>query len=80
MRNSIHVDPARRDIGRHEHADGARLKILQSAKPLILRAIRMDRSRFDSTALEPACNAVGTVFSASKDKDRVELRIDQQME
>ena len=79
MRNSIHVDSARRDIRRHEHPHDSGFEILQSAEPLILRAVRMDRSRLDSAALEPARDAVGAVFRASKDEDRVELRIGQQM-
>ena len=54
MRDPIHIDAARGDVGRHEHPDGAGFEILQCAEPLILRTIGMDRSRLDSAALQTA--------------------------
>ena len=54
MRDPIDIDAARGDIGRDQHAHRARLEIFQSAQPLILRTIRMDRAGLDSAALEPA--------------------------
>ena len=51
MRNPIHVDPACRNVGSHEDANRSGFEILQSAEPLILRAVRMDRSRLDPATL-----------------------------
>ena len=75
MGDPVHVDPARRDVRSNQHADDPRFEILQRAKALILRTVRMDGSRFNPGALEPARNAVSAVLGAGKDKDRVELRI-----
>lgn len=79
MRNSIDVDSAGCDISRHQHAHSSGFEVLQSTESLILRAVRMDRSRFDSTAFEAACNAVGAVLGAGENKNGVELRIGQEM-
>ena len=80
MRNSVHVDPARRDVCGHEHPNGPGFEILQSAEPLILRAVGMDRSRLDSAALEPARDPIGAALRPGKNEDRVELRVGEQME
>ncbi len=79
MRNSIDIDSARCNIGRHQHPHGARFEILQRSEPLILRTVRMDRSRLDSACFEPTRDAVGAMFRAGKDKNGIELRIGQQM-
>src|SRR6202011_2963334 len=52
MRDSIHVNATRGDIGGDKDTDGAGLEILQRAEPLVLRTIRMNGTRFDSTAFQ----------------------------
>ena len=39
MRDAVHIDPAGGDVGRDQHAHGARLEIFQGAQALVLRAI-----------------------------------------
>jgi len=39
MRNTVHINPARRDVRRHQHAYRTGLEILQRFEPLILRAV-----------------------------------------
>ena len=57
VRNPIHVDAARGNVGRDQNADGAGLEILQRAQPLILRSIRMDRARRDLSSLRAILSA-----------------------
>ncbi len=73
VRNPVHIDPARSDIGRHQHPHRARLEVFQSAQSLILRAVGMDRPRLDSAALEPPSHPISTVLCPGKNKDCVKL-------
>src|SRR5438105_308974 len=79
VRNPIHIDAARRDVGGDEDTDGAGFEILQRTEPLVLRAIGMDRSRFSSTAFETASDLVGATLSPANNEHSVELRIAQEM-
>ena len=45
VRNAVHVDAARGDVGGHEHPHGAGLELRERAQPLVLRAVGMQRSR-----------------------------------
>ena len=80
MRDSIHVNATRGDVGRDEDTDGAGLEILQRAEPLVLRTIGMNGARFDSTAFQTARDPVGSVFCARENQHGVELRVSQKME
>ena len=80
VRNSVHVDPARGNVGRDQNADRARFEIFQRAEPLVLRAIRMDRARLDAAAFETARDPVGAVLRAGENEDGIELRIAEEME
>ncbi len=73
MRDPIHIDAARGNVGGDEHTDGARFEILQRTEPLVLRAIGMDRSRFDSAAFQTASDLVGAVLGPGENKNSVEL-------
>jgi hypothetical protein len=77
MGDPIHIDAAGGDIGGDEHPHGARFEILQRAEPLVLRAIRMDGSRFNSAALQPTRNSVRSMLGPRKHQDRVEGGIAQ---
>src|SRR3954465_5865631 len=79
MRNSVNIDASRSNVSGHQHPHRPRLEILQRAQSLILRTIRVNRSRPDPALFETAGNAIGAVFGAGKNKDGVELRIGQQM-
>ena len=73
MRDPIHIDAAGGDVGGDEDTDGARFEILQRTEPLVLRAIGMDGSRFDSAAFETASDLVGAALGPGKNKNSVEL-------
>ena len=79
MRDPIHIDAAGGDVGSDEDADGARFEILQRTEPLVLRAIGMDGSRFDSAVFETASDLVGAALGPGKNKNSVELLIAQEM-
>ena len=79
VRDPIHIDTARGDVGGDEDTDGAGFEILQRAEPLVLRAIGMDGSRFNSTAFETARDLVGATLSPGKNENSVELLIAQEM-
>jgi len=79
VRDPIHIDAARGDVGGDEDTDGAGFEILQCAEPLVLRAIGMDGSRFNSTAFETASDLVGATLSPGKNENSVELLIAQEM-
>ena len=75
MRDPIHIDAAGGDVGGHEDTDGARFKILQRTKPLVLRAIGMDGSGFDSAAFQTARDLIGAVLGPGEHQNRVEFWI-----
>src|SRR5262245_43747405 len=79
MRDPIHINAARGDVGGNEDADGARFEILQCTEPLVLRAIGMDGSRSDSAAFEATSDFISTMFGPDKNKNSVELLIAQEM-
>src|SRR6267143_4379440 len=79
VRDPIHIDAARGDVGGDEDTDGAGFEILQRAEPLVLRAIGMNRSRFNSAAFETASDLVGATLSPGKNENSVELLIAQEM-
>ena len=79
MRDPIHIDAARSDVGGDEDTDRAGFEILQRAEPLVLRAIGMDRARFDSAAFETASDLVGAALGPGENKNSVELLIAQEM-
>ena len=79
MRDPIHIDAAGGDVGGDEHPHRARLEIFQSAQPLILGTIGMDRAGFDSAALQPSRDSVRSMFGPRNNQDRVEVAIAQQM-
>ena len=80
VRNAVHVDAARGDVGRDEHAHRAGFEILQGAQSLVLRAIGVNRSRLDARAFESARDAIGAVFRPRENEHGIELRIAQQMQ
>ena len=51
MRDPIHIDAARGDVGGDEDTDRTGFEILQRTEPLVLRTIGMDRARLNSAAL-----------------------------
>ena len=75
MRDPIHIDAARGDVGGDQDTHRAGFEILQRAEPLVLRTIGMDRARLDSAALEPARDLVGAMLGPGKNKNRVEFWI-----
>ncbi len=79
VRNAVHVDAARGDVGGDKDADDAGFEIVQRAQTLILGAVGMQRARLDSGAFEFARDFIRSVFGAGENKDAVEFRILQQM-
>ena len=77
VRNPIDVDATSGDVGRDQNADGSGLEILQRAQPLILRSIRMDRSRRDPCTLELPSDPIRAMFRPGKNENGIELRIGQ---
>ena len=67
----IDVDPARGDIGRHQHADAARLEVAQRAFTLALAAVTVDRRRRVAGCLEPARQAIRAMLGAGEHDRRV---------
>ena len=45
MGDVLDIDPARRDVGRHEHADAARLEAFDRRQAILLGAVGMERGR-----------------------------------
>ena len=54
VRNAVHVNPSRRNIGRDEHADLSRFEVFQGIQALVLRTIRMEGRRRDLRLLPDA--------------------------
>ena len=80
MRDPIHIDAARGDVGGDEHTHRARFEILQRTEPLVLRAIGMDGARFDSAAFEPASDlGLRRAWSAKKPEPCRTVGIAQEM-
>ncbi len=79
VRNAVHVNAARRDVRGHEHAHDAVLEIFQRPEPLVLRAVGMQRGRFDARLFQLPREAIGRVFHARENQHHVHRRIFQQM-
>ena len=79
VRDSIHIDTPSRDISRHQDADLARLEVFQSTDALILGAIGMQRSAFDTQTFQTTGDSICTVFSPCKHENTVHRRVLQQM-
>src|SRR5713101_1566675 len=79
MRDPIHIDAARGDVGGDEDTDRAGFEILQRTEPLVLRAIGMDSARLNSAAFQTASDLVGAMLGPGKNKNSVEFWIAQEM-
>ena len=75
MRDPIHIDATRGDVGGNQDTDRAGFEILQCAQPLILGTILMDGAGFDSAALQPTRDLVSAVLGPGEHKNRVEFWI-----
>ena len=75
MRDPIHIDATRGDVGGNQDTDRAGFEILQCAQPLILGTIRMDGACFDSAALQTASDLVGAMLGPGENENRVEFWI-----
>ena len=77
VRDAVHVDPARGDVGGDEDADFAGFEFLEGAEALVLRAIGMKRRGPDLGALEPPGDAVRAVLGAGEYEHGIERGIAQ---
>src|SRR5206468_3434781 len=75
VRDPIHIDSARGDVGGDEDTDRAGFEILQRPEPLVLRAIGMDSARLNSAAFQTASDLVGAVLGPGENENRVEFWI-----
>ena len=62
VRNAVHVNPSRRNIGRDEHADLSRFEGLQGIQTLVLGTIGMEGCRRDPGSSQTFRDSVGTMF------------------
>ena len=62
VRNAVHVNPPRRNIGCDEHADLSRFEGFQGIQALVLRTIRMEGCRRDLRCSQTLRDSVGTMF------------------
>ena len=79
MRDAVHVDAARGDVCRHQRPHGPRFEILQSANPLILRTVGMQRGRLDSLAFQRPGDAIRPVFGARENEHGIHFRVAHEM-
>src|ERR1044071_10095169 len=71
VRDAVHIDASRGDIGRNQHAYGTRLEILQGAQPLVLRSVRVQRRRPDPMRFEAARHPVGAMLHPRENQDQI---------
>src|SRR5208282_1433119 len=62
VRNPVHVNPSRRDIGCDEQADRSRFEGFQSIQALVLGTIRMEGCRCDLRSSQTPRDSVGAMF------------------
>ena len=75
MRNPIHIDAARGDVGGDEDTDRAGFEILQRTEPLVLRTIGMDGARLNSAAFQTPSDLVSAMLGPGENENRVEFWI-----
>ena len=73
------VEPARRDIGRHQHVDRALFEVFQSLRALALGAVAVDGGSGDTVAQEFAHQAVGVALGAHEHQRLLHLAALDQM-
>jgi hypothetical protein len=69
VRNIIHMDAPRGNVGRDEHTILAILKTTQRLITLILRTIAMDRGRFHTRAMQLLRKSFGATFGARENQE-----------
>ena len=72
-----HVDPARGDVGRHQHRRGALAEGQQRSGALGLALVAMDRRGIDAGGGQVAHDAVGAVLGAGEDQRAFDRAIGQ---
>ena len=72
MRHAGHIDAARRDIGRHQHAAGAGLEVGERAFALRLALVAMDRFGNDAGIAELADDPIGAMLGAGEHQRAVD--------
>ena len=80
MRDTIHINPPRRDVRRHQHPHRAGLEILQRPQTLALRPIRVDRRRPYPLMVQVVREMIRRVLHANKNQHHVHLRLLEQMQ
>ncbi|HYB22779.1 MAG TPA: hypothetical protein VED41_03210 [Solirubrobacteraceae bacterium] len=71
VRDPLHVDPARRDVGRDERVDGAGLEAGERLLALALRFVAVHRHRRDAVGCEPFDEPVGAALGADEHEREV---------
>ena len=74
VRDPIHVDATRGNVGRHQHAHLPRFEVSQCLEALVLGTVRVERSTADVSILfQLLGHLVGTVLGASEDQHHLQL-------
>ena len=80
MRNAVHINAARGDVGGDQHPVIAFLEPVEGLNALILAAIGMQRRGLHPALGQAARDLVGAMLGARKDQHRVERLILQKMQ
>jgi hypothetical protein len=79
MRNSVHIDAPRGDVGRHQNPHNPALEFRQGPQALVLRAIGMEGRGADPCLLQPSGDPVGTVLHPGEDQHHLHGRIQKEL-
>ena len=74
MRQRVDIEPARRNVGRDQHADLARLEVFERLHALGLRAVAVDRGRVHALAVELVGEPVRADARRDEDQHLVDAR------
>ena len=80
MRNALHVQAARGDVGGYHDLVLAALEPAQGALTLPLSAVAVQAGGFEAGPFDLLRQPVGTVFGAGKDQDRFGVGLFEQVE
>ena len=80
MRNPVHIDAPRCDVGRHQNPHNPALEFRQGPQALVLRAIGMEGRGADPGLFEPSGDPVGTVLHPGEDQHHLHGRIQEELQ
>ncbi len=80
VRNAVHINAARGDVGRDQHAHRAGFEIFQRPQALVLRTVGMQCGGLDAVVLKLLREPVGGVLHARKDEHHIHGGFLQEMD